>query len=158
MSGKNSVAALREHLETLFPGKWITQSSSQRTILTGLSQIDQGITHGLQRRKIAEWIGSESCGKTTVLRTVIRNWCTNGMYVVYIDSQNRLLASDWAFVDKTEEDQTDPSAQQQINLFSDDSNRKGKFWIVRQINERDVLWSAEQLVPFHTEFDWFNPS
>src|SRR5580658_3071800 len=104
MSNRTSVTALREQLETLFPGKWSAQTNSHRTVLTGLPQIDHGVAHGLTRRRIAEWAGSESSGKTTVLRSIVSNWCAAGFYVVYIDAWNKLLAADWAFVDKTAAD------------------------------------------------------
>ena len=153
---KTSLAALKEQLETLFPGKWFSQTNSHRTILTGLPQIDQGITHGILRRRIAEWVGAQSCGKTTVLRSAVRNWCAKGFYVAYIDTQNNLFASDWAFVDKTETDleegikqdqsQNNFAVQQQLNLLTKENTRHGKFWVVRKLREQDVLWAAEQLV------------
>jgi hypothetical protein len=160
MSNKTNVAALREHLETLFPGKWLLQTSSHRSVLTGLPQIDHGITHGLMRRRIAEWAGSESSGKSTVLRSIISNWCAVGFYVVYIDAWNKLFAADWAFVDKGAEDlrRDVHNASQQISLFAQAGNlfvhhgadtraeKKGKFLVVRNLKEQDLLWSAEQLV------------
>jgi len=223
MSNKSSVAALREHLETLFPGKLFSQTNSHRTVLTGLSPIDHGITHGLMRRRIAEWVGDESSGKTTVLRSIISNWCAAGFYVVYIDALNRLVASDWAFVDKiptidridgqqegianlknqstnllvktgnvfpqegianlknqptnllvkTRDDfqqegianlENQPTnllvktgndfpqedianlENRQLNLFRSPASKKGKFWVVRNLREQDLLWAAEQLV------------
>jgi hypothetical protein len=128
VSNKSSVAALREQLETMFPGKLFTQTDWHRCVLTGLPSIDRGITHGLMRRRIAEWVGSESSGKTTVLRSIVSNWCAAGFHVVYIDALSRLIAADWAFVDKFP------------------INKQGKFWVVRNLREADILWATEQLV------------
>jgi len=135
------VAALREQLETRFPGKWLSQSNVHRTVMTGLKQIDQGLTHGLMRRRVSEWIGHESSGKTTILRSIIRNWCAAGLYVVYIDSGNKLVASDWAFVAGHNRDEVRPAS-----LFDREKSPVGKFFIVRNLNEPDVLWATEQLV------------
>lgn len=154
MSNRNSVAALKEQLETLFPGKLYSPANSKRSIATGLQQIDQGITHVLMRRRISEWVGSESSGKTTLLRQAIQHWCNTGLHVVYIDAQNRLVASDWAFVDKDSDQLLEPMQKtdrfglnRQNSLFeSSQKRRNGKFLVVRNLKEQDVFWSAEQLV------------
>src|SRR5262249_24998549 len=62
-------------------------------------------------RRITEWVGPLSSGKSTLLRAAIRNWCQSGLNVAYIDAEGKLLAADWADIDA--------------------GSQAGKFWIVR---------------------------
>lgn len=97
MSNAN-VATLKKHLEQLFPGKWLTGSDNGRALLTGIREFDAGVASGLARRKVSEWNGLPSSGKSTFLRAIIARWCLNGLNVAYVDTFSRLVASDWAFV------------------------------------------------------------
>lgn len=138
MNIRNEVAVLKQHLEQLFPGKWISgssvdesrQSGKQKLISTGFTEIDQGLINGLNRKRITEWLGSVSSGKTTFLRKLVSTWCSAGLNVAYIDIESRLFAGDWAFL--TEEEY------------------KGRFWAIRLNNRsQDAIWAAEQLIRSH---------
>src|SRR3982750_1321817 len=100
MSMQARVSTLRKQFEQLFPGKWLSGNERTRNLQIGVPEIDQGISHGIARRRITEWIGSVSSGKTTLLRNAIANWCAAGLNVAYIDTEGRLLASDWAYIDQ----------------------------------------------------------
>lgn len=125
MTMEARVSNLRKQLEQLFPGKWLSGNERTRNLQTGVPEIDQSITRGIARRRITEWIGSVSSGKTTLLRNAISNWCAAGLNVAYIDTEGRLLASDWAYVDQG----------------------LGKFWIVRPADANTISASANQVVP-----------
>jgi hypothetical protein len=143
MSMQASVSVLRQQLEHLFPGKWLSGKERSSLITTGFSAIDNSIAAGIARRRITEWIGPLSSGKTSILRKAITNWCAAGLNVAYVDAQGRLLAADWAFVD----------------------NGKGKFWIARPAEKskapdktvvplvskrslylQEALWGADQFI------------
>lgn len=111
------VSSLKQQLEHLFPGKWLTGNERSPNLQTGLPEIDQGIARGIARKRITEWSGATSSGKTSLLRAAISNWCNVGLNVAYVDSEGRLLASDWAFID---------------------NGTGGKFWIVRPPDENTI--------------------
>jgi hypothetical protein len=136
MNIRHEVTQLKQHLEQLFPGKWVSGSNlderqgKQKLIATGLAEIDHGLINGLSRQRITEWLGTISSGKTTFLRNLVSNWCSAGFSVAYIDIESRLLASDWSFLNQ------DPY--------------KGRFWAVRLNNRtQDAVWAAEQLIRCH---------
>lgn len=136
------VSQLKQQLEHLFPGKWLTTADRARYLQTGLPEIDNSVSRGIARKRITEWAGAVSSGKTSLLRAAIANWCAAGFNVAYIDSEGRLFAADWATV----------------------GNEQGKFWIVRQpehqveskqvvplVSKRallvqEALWSADQFI------------
>jgi hypothetical protein len=130
-----SVANLKRELEQLFPGKWLSGGEVNHSLKTGLAPIDFGLSQGLPRRRITEWVGTASSGKTTILRTICANWLKAGLNIIYIDTFDRLIASDWCFPE-------------------DDS--KGKFWVLRSnIDQdpfskrdiyRDALWACGELI------------
>lgn len=147
MSIQVRVSALKKQLEQLFPGKWLTGAEASTAGLeTGFPQIDSGVSRGIARRRITEWVGPLSSGKTTLLRSIISRWCAAGLNVAYIDTEGKLLAADWAFVEQG----------------------GGKFWIVRPPDKNTVaagespcvvplvskrtlyvqeaLWSADQFI------------
>lgn len=142
MSTQASVFALKQQLEQLFPGKWFSGDKRQKALLTGVFEVDARLANGLLRRRITEWSGSVSSGKTTLLRKAIANWCGAGLNVAYVDPSGRLSADDWAFVDKGNFSFT--SAPSLVSP-------KGKFWVVRNLNdggsvEINSLWAAEQML------------
>lgn len=92
------VANLRRELEQLFPGKWLSAKESARVLKSGVESLDAVLSPVLIRRHMSEWVGSASSGKTTVLRTICANWCATGLNIIYIDTFDRLLASDWVLV------------------------------------------------------------
>jgi hypothetical protein len=140
------VSQLKQQLEHLFPGKWLTGAERSRNLLTGMPEIDTGVARGIARKRITEWTGAVSSGKTSLLKAAIANWCAAGLNVAYIDAEGKLFAADWSF-----------SAQE-----------KGKFWIVRPADTgaakasesgavvplvskralliQESLWSADQFV------------
>lgn len=124
MSMQARVSNLRKQFEQLFPGKWLSGSERSRNLQTGVPEIDEGISRGIARRRITEWIGSVSSGKTTLLRNAISNWCAAGLNVAYIDTEGRLLASDWAYIDQVH----------------------GKFWIVRP-PDANTISASNAVVP-----------
>lgn len=125
MTMQARVSNLRKQLENLFPGKWLTGNERTRNLQTGVPEIDQGISKGIARRRITEWIGSVSSGKTTLLRNAISNWCAAGFNVAYIDTEGRLQASDWAYIDQGQ----------------------GKFWIVRPPDANTISAPDNRVVP-----------
>jgi hypothetical protein len=139
------IAKLKQHLENLFPGQWVTPSRT-KTLFTGLDFLDHGITRGLARQRISAWTGPASCGKTSLLRSIISHWLTNGFQVVYVDTENSLLAYNWT-------------------CFEEQQNQKslGRFWMVRDLNTRqklgesttnkdsnEYLWSIDTLIRSNT--------
>ncbi len=138
MVGAVSVANLKKELENLFPGKWLSGGEVGRSLKTGLDQIDFGISAGLLKRRITEWVGTSSSGKTTVLRTICSNWCATGLNVIYIDTFDRLLAADWCFSNNAK------------------NEKQGRFWVLRSNSDKnpterrdylkDSLWACEQLI------------
>jgi hypothetical protein len=103
------VSQLKQQFEQLFPGKWVTGAERSPNLQTGFAEIDKGVARGIARKRIAEWVGPISSGKTSLLRAAISNWCSAGLNVAYIDTEGKLLAADWAFLQQA----------------------PGKFWIVR---------------------------
>ncbi len=101
MSMQVRVAALRQKLEQLFPGKWLTNGGkSQRHVQTGIAEIDNSVTGGVARKRITEWTGPLSSGKTSILRSAVSYWCSRGLNVAYIDTEGKLYPADWAFVEQ----------------------------------------------------------
>lgn len=140
------VANLSRELEQLFPGKWLSAKESARVLKSGVESLDAVLSPVLIRRHMSEWVGSASSGKTTVLRTICANWCAIGLNIIYIDTFDRLLASDWALVG---------------------TENKGRFWVLRSGDCADLdgqtrygqhhkydyvknaLWACEQLIRSH---------
>jgi KaiC/GvpD/RAD55 family RecA-like ATPase len=120
-----TVAALKQRFENLFPGKWVNVDERQKTLLTGLSEIDQNLKNGLSRQRITEWIGPSSSGKTSTLRAIINHWCAAGFDVAYVDTENQLIASDWTFAEHASVE-SNPGTQ---------GHKQGKFWVIRNLNE-----------------------
>jgi hypothetical protein len=117
MNMQARVSNLKQQFEQLFPGKWLTANSERaRNLLTGMESIDSSLTRGIARRRISEWVGPLSSGKSTLLRAAIRHWCQSGLNVAYIDAEGKLLAADWCDIGNT--------------------NGAGKFWIVRPPEEK----------------------
>lgn len=158
MSMQVRVEALKQQLENLFPGKWFSEQKRNRNIDTGLEAIDTGITRGIARKRITEWSGPLSSGKTTLLRNAVSHWCAQGLNVAYIDSEGKLYPADWAAIGSTT-----PSIQNNLTVIDVDS-QKGKFWIVRPADletkdenvlplvskknmlVQEAIWSADQFV------------
>lgn len=136
------VAALKEQFEQLFPGKWSINNGASRNLLTGLTEIDSGISRGIAKKRITEWTGPVSSGKTSLLRSAINHWCSSGLNVAYVDTEGKLQAADWASL----------------------GNGKGKFWMVRpsegeqdkgnivpllsakNLYMQEAIWSADQFI------------
>ncbi len=141
---QQSVIQLKEQFEQLFPGKWLVDSRTHKNIQTGIPDIDFGILYGLSRKRITEWSGSFSSGKTSVLRAIVARWCASNMQVVYVDTFNRLKAHDWAFVE------SGFAGAAPLNMVPSAAREPGKFWVVRNLKgpkiEHDALWSVEQLI------------
>jgi hypothetical protein len=144
LMNQQSVTLLKEQFEQLFPGKWLVDSRTHKNIQTGIPEIDFGILHGLSRKRITEWTGAFSSGKTSVLRAIIARWCAANMQVVYVDTLDRLRPGDWAFVESGYAGATP------LNMVPSPVGQPGKFWVVRNLKglkfEQDALWSVEQLI------------
>ncbi len=137
----SKVSKLKEHLENLFPGQWINSNQRTKTLSTGLTFIDQGISRGLAKQKISAWVGPASCGKTSLLRSVISRWLSCGFEIAYIDTQDKLLASNWICLeDTTNKNNSNTSAN---------NESPGKFWVVRNLPDKDYLWATETLIRCH---------
>jgi GTPase SAR1 family protein len=138
------IAKLKQHLESLFPGQWINPNNSARTktLFTGLTFLDQGLGRGIARQRISAWVGPASCGKTSLLRSIISHWLACSFRIVYIDTENNLLADDWT-------------------CFEEQQQSSGKFWMVRvgpgctrpcsprvdaiDPYNKNIIWSVETL-------------
>jgi len=145
VSIQGHVAALKEHLETLFPGKWVSTGQHRtKTLMTGVAEIDQSLPRGLARQRITEWGGSASSGKTTILRAVITNWCASGFNVAYIDTGNKLMASDWAFVEQGKCNTVPDS----MNIRERALSSTSRFWIIHPTDTRRsaYIWTTSQLI------------
>lgn len=144
MRTQSDVVLLKEQFEQLFPGKWLVNSRTQRNIPTGIAEIDFGITQGLVRRQITEWMGPPSSGKTTFLRSIVALWCASGMQVVYVDTFDRLRSHDWAFVERGD------SGAVPLNIVSHAVKHPGKFLVVRNLKGgklvSNAFWAVEQLI------------
>lgn len=119
-----NVAVLKQQLEQLFPGKWLTGGDGDKLLRTGIREIDSGIVAGFARRQISEWSGLSSSGKSTLLRGAVTYWCTSGLNVAYVDTFSRLVASDWAFV-------KDGYSPVPLNMMQRKSKSVGEFFVVR---------------------------
>jgi hypothetical protein len=118
------VSNLKQQLEQLFPGKWLTGAERSRNLLTGMPELDNSVARGIARKRIAEWVGPISSGKTSLLKAAIANWCAAGLNVAYVDAEGKLFAADWS--------------------FNQDGN--GKFWIVRP-PDNNTIQSSGSVVP-----------
>jgi hypothetical protein len=165
---QSNAAALKEQLENLFPGKWFFKNPNQRNLQTGFSEIDGSISRGITRKKISEWSGAASSGKNTVLRKIIANWCIAGLDIVYVDTANKLIPADWAFIergisgsklsnalscgdpDELGLDKLDKPDKLDKADKLDSLGNLGHFWVVRNLTQKghkqDALWVTEQLV------------
>ena len=144
---QSHVAALKEHLETLFPGKWVSAGQERKkTLLTGVTEIDQSLPRGLVRQRITEWGGSVSSGKTTILRAVIANWCASGFNVAYVDTGNKLIASDWALVEQGKCNTVPHS----MEVREGGASSPGRFWVIRPRSSTTTsgnhIWLSSQLI------------
>jgi len=119
-----NVAVLKQQLEQLFPGKWLTGGDGDKILRTGIREIDSGIAAGFARRQISEWSGLSSSGKSTLLRGAVTYWCTGGLNVAYVDTFSRLVAADWAFV---KEGYSGPVPLNMVQR----KNHSGEFFVVR---------------------------
>ncbi len=157
MGMRGNIATLKERFEQLFPGKWLLPERNQRNLQTGLATIDSGLSRGLARKRVTEWVGATSSGKTTVLRAVIANWCAAGLHVVYVDAMNKLIPADWAFVEQGQVDGAlSPMVRIQQNkqapALVQEPPVSGKFWVVRNLvdnnqrHKQNALWATEQLI------------
>jgi hypothetical protein len=116
---------LKQQLEQLFPGKWLSGYKRSRNLSTGLDAIDNGVTRGIARKRISEWSGPVSSGKTTLLRDAVAHWCSQGLNVAYIDCEGKLYPADWASIE---------------------APGRGKFWIVRP-DEQETRTASSSVVP-----------
>ncbi len=96
------VAALRQRLEIMFPGQWLSGKTRTRSLSTGITAIDRLLAGGLARLRITLWSGPASSGKLSLLRLAVTNWCTAGLSIIYIDPESRQQAASWAFVNHKE--------------------------------------------------------
>jgi len=133
MSIQAQVATLKQHLEQLFPGKWLSGKERQQTLLTGITEIDRNLNRGLARQRITEWTGPASSGKSTLLRAAIANWCASGFRVAYVDTEGKLMAADWALSEKF-------WVVRLEGLYKGEQTPKGKE------RAQNALWSADQLL------------
>ena len=152
MSISANVSALKEHLEQLFPGKWLSGQTRPQSLATGIFQIDQNLPKGLIRQRITEWRGASSSGKTSLLRACVANWCSEGHNVAYIDVQNKLVASDWAFV---EQGYCAASAPDTAPKAVKSPVDPGRFWVIRVGDSIlqplvQASWAADQLIRSNT--------
>lgn len=162
MTTQVRVEALKQQLERLFPGKWLSATKQDRYLPTGLTAIDEGPARGIARKRITHWSGPLSSGKTTLLRNAVINWCQQGLNVAYIDSQGGLYPADWAGIGKIEVEAENlaflPLAQARPE--------PGKFWIMRPEPEnkekqnsavlpliskknllvQEAIWTADQFI------------
>ncbi len=155
MSTGSNVAALKEHFEQLFPGKWLLKGHNQRNLQTGLLPIDTGPSRGIARKRISEWLGAPSSGKSSVLRFIVAQWCAAGLHVVYVDAANRLSPGDWAFVTEPQMNFSEAlkkyCAPTSLTIPGKQGREAdvGRFWVVRNLvgrNKQEALWATEQLV------------
>src|SRR5271170_4523618 len=116
--------SLKQELEHLFPGKWISGPPRSKNLLTGLPDLDYSLIRGLARQRITEWIGPTSSGKTSLLRAIIAHWCVSGFNVAYVDVGSKLNASDWAYVT-----QGQCGAAPHTMAPAQDAERGGRFWV-----------------------------
>lgn len=144
MSMQVRVEALKKQLEQLFPGKWLKGQKPSRNLSTGIEAIDNGVTKGIARKRITEWSGPLSSGKTSLLRNAISHWCTEGLNVAYIDCQGKLYAADWASIARKNLADQDVSVVP-INQETAFTAARGKFWILRPENKKTTASSGSVL-------------
>ncbi len=133
--------ALKQQLKQLFPGKWFSAEKRNKALLTGVPEVDARLVNGLLRRRITEWAGSISSGKTTLLRKAVANCCSSGLHVAYVDPSGRLSAEDWAFVgDGNFASTSTPS------LVSPKRQILGFMRNLSETPELNSMWAAEQLL------------
>lgn len=135
------VAKLREELEQLFPGKWLSGGESPRALKSGIEHIDNTLAAGLIRRHLTEWVGGASSGKTTVLRSICANWCATGLSIIYVDTFDRLLASDWSEIGSPSNFWVLRSSRNGLNGQQINAGNSTKYDCVK-----NALWACEQLI------------
>jgi hypothetical protein len=140
MAAASSITKLKEHLENLFPGQWINPKQRTKTLSTGLAFLDQSLSRGLARQRISAWVGPASCGKTSLLRSIISRWLNCGFEIAYIDTQDKLLASNWIYLENVENIE---------NKNKESNQAPGKFLVVRDLTNKDYLWATEALIRSH---------
>lgn len=163
MSMQVRVEALKQQLEQLFPGKWLSSHKRPRNLSTGIEAIDAGVTRGIARKRISEWSGPLSSGKTTLLRSAIGHWCAEGLNVAYIDCEGKLYPADWASVGNARAAELPRVVPINSEVASAGT---GKFWIVRPEDKteknnsdsivplvsrknllmQEAVWSADQFI------------
>lgn len=117
--------ALRElerELEALSPREGAGEGPAVPTGLTFLDRLLPG--GGLPRGRAVEWRGERSCGKTALLRAVLRRLAEEGEPVALVDVRRTLYAPDWL----------------------DLAGRRGRFWVVRCPGRREAPWCTDLLL------------
>jgi hypothetical protein len=137
------VSNLKQQLEHLFPGKWLTGAERSRNLLTGMPELDNSVARGIARKRIAEWVGPISSGKTSLLKAAIKNWCAAGLNVAYVDAEGKLFAADWSF--------NDGNGKFWIARPPDNNTIQSSGTVVPLVSKRalfvqEALWSADQFI------------
>lgn len=89
---------------------------------SGISAFDRMLGDGLQSGQAIEWAGSYSCGKTGVLREVVRDARARGIAVAWVDTAHELIAADWL------------------------DDLPGRLWVIRPPGQDDALFCVEAVL------------
>lgn len=92
---------------------------------TGLEPLDRLLPRGgLPRGEATEWRGTRSCGKTAVLRRVVRRLVRSGEPTAVVDARRTLWAPDWR----------------------EAAGGEASFWVVRCPDPGEAAWCADLLL------------
>lgn len=146
MNTRVNITTLKQRLKEFFPKRWSTTDKLSGQLQTGIPEIDNGASQGIARKRITEWTGPLSAGKTSILQSAIDHWCFSGLNVIYIDTEGKFHSTDLPLK----------------------HNYKGKFWMVRPPEKKtkasglkgkatplvstknlyvqEAIWSADQFI------------
>lgn len=116
---------LQATLEETAPAPGRSGGASRETFATGLGALDRLLPRGgLPRGEATEWRGARSCGKTAVLRRVVRRLVRSGEPTAVVDARCTLWAPDWR----------------------EASGGEAPFWVVRCPDPGEAAWCADLLL------------
>lgn len=100
-------------------------AGSRGAFATGLEPLDRLLPRGgLPRGEATEWRGTRSCGKTAVLRRVVRRLARSGEPTAVVDARRTLWAPDWRGA----------------------AGGETPFWVVRCPDSGEAAWCADLLL------------
>ncbi|HKK27656.1 MAG TPA: hypothetical protein VKB18_06210 [Gemmatimonadota bacterium] len=119
---------LERRLEEIDPSR-ARPPSAGPTVSTGIALLDGILPRGgLPRGEPVEWLGPRSCGKTALLRALVRRRRAEGEPVALVDAGRTLFAPDWV----------GPEGEEEVG--------EETLWVVRPPSGEEAAWCADLLL------------